>query len=59
MLNILNEIYRALEAQLVNIPTDTVLAKVYLILNAAVTLILSLMGYTSDTNGGLTGGGLF
>ncbi|HPO17249.1 MAG TPA: hypothetical protein PLI09_27695 [Candidatus Hydrogenedentes bacterium] len=45
----LSTIWDAFYSQIVNIPTDNALAYVYIVANLVFDLILTFMGYTSDT----------
>lgn len=48
-MNVLSQIFDAFYSQVVNIPTDNALSYIYVIANLVFDLILTLMGYTSDT----------
>lgn len=57
--NLLSEIYQAIYGQFVNIPLNNLWATLYVILNALVTLILTLLGYTGNGGSIFSSGGLF
>lgn len=48
-MNALSQLFDAFYSQIVNIPTDNVLSYIYVVTNLVVDLILTFMGYTSDT----------
>lgn len=51
--DILNDLYQLVQGLIVNIPVDNAVGAIYVFLNTAVLLLLSLLGFSGS------GGGLF
>lgn len=51
--DIFSRLFGMLEGLFVSIPTDNALGKLYVFLDTAVRLLLSLIGYTSDGGGSI------
>lgn len=52
-LEILSDIWTTLQSQIINVPTDSVLGVLYVILNMGALIVMTLLGYSG------TGGSLF
>lgn len=52
-MDILNDLYQLVQALVINIPVNNALGAIYVFLNTAVSLLLSVLGFSG------TGGGLF
>ncbi|HNR31699.1 MAG TPA: hypothetical protein PKI11_12495 [Candidatus Hydrogenedentes bacterium] len=50
--NALQDLYQLAQGLIVDIPTDNALAWAYVIINTAVTLLLSLLGFNPGGGGG-------
>lgn len=53
--NLFSQIFSTIYAQVVNVPVDNALGMIYVVLNFVVSLVLTILGYTSET-GGIFGG---
>lgn len=51
--DILNDLYQLVQALIIDIPVDNALGAIYIFLNTAVSLLLSVLGFNGS------GGGLF
>ncbi len=51
--DIFSRLFGMIEGLFVSIPTDNALGKLYVFLDTAVRLLLSLIGYTSDGGGSI------
>lgn len=52
-MDILNDLYQLVQALVVNIPVDNALGAIYVFLNTAISLLLSVLGFSGS--GGILG----